>query len=126
MLESCVALGLVAKQGCRTAHRRVAAGLIDPGRHHAQFRSGGDSVPTDYRTLGQVAHLLNYPPSDRGAMPEDYCRITRRARQVMERLFWDSPDDACALRRCCRASGVIAPLLSFLRAESDNNVATGE
>ena len=88
VLESCVALGLVAEQD---AERLIAAWrLASSIRDAIMLSSGraGDSVPTDYRTLGRVAHLLNYPPSDRGAMPEDYRRITRRARQVMERLFY--------------------------------------
>jgi glutamate-ammonia-ligase adenylyltransferase len=48
----------------------------------------GDSVPTDFRALGRVAHLLGYPTHDRGALLEDYRRVTRRARAVMERLFY--------------------------------------
>jgi len=48
----------------------------------------GDSVPSDYRTLARVAYLLSYAPDNRGALPEDYRRLTRRARQVMERLFY--------------------------------------
>ncbi|MEI2786997.1 MAG: hypothetical protein V9E82_15025 [Candidatus Nanopelagicales bacterium] len=53
-----------------------------------------DSVPTDFRTLGRVAHLLHYPPLDHGALLEDYRRLTRRARQVMERLFYGLQPDS--------------------------------
>lgn len=83
-----MALGLIEEQdgGRLVAAWRLASAIRDA----IMLSSGraGDSVPTDYRTLGRVAHLLNYPPSDRGAMPEDYRRLTRRARQVMERLFY--------------------------------------
>ncbi len=88
VLETCVALGLVEEQDCErlSAAWRLASSIRDA----IMLSSGraGDSVPTDYRTLGRVAHLLHYPPSDRGAMPEDYRRLTRRARHVMERLFY--------------------------------------
>jgi glutamate-ammonia-ligase adenylyltransferase len=86
--------------------RAADAGLIEPGdarmlidawrcasaiRNAVMLSSGrpGDSVPTDYRTLARVAHLLRYPPDDRGALLEDHRRLTRRARRVMERLFYD-------------------------------------
>ena len=88
VLETGMALGLIEEQdgGRLVAAWRLASAIRDA----IMLSSGraGDSVPTDYRTLGRVAHLLNYPPSDRGAMPEDYRRLTRRARQVMERLFY--------------------------------------
>ena len=61
-----MAIGPHRGAGRRTARRRVATGLGDPGRDHASSGRAGDPVPTDYRTLGRVAHLLNYPPSDRG------------------------------------------------------------
>jgi glutamate-ammonia-ligase adenylyltransferase len=47
-----------------------------------------DVVPTTGRELGGVAHLLVYPPSERGALVEDYRRVTRRARAVMDRVFY--------------------------------------
>ncbi len=65
----------------RLASRIRNAVMLSAGR--AQ-----DSVPTDFRTLGRVAHLLDYPVGDRGALLEDYRRLTRRARQVMERVFY--------------------------------------
>jgi glutamate-ammonia-ligase adenylyltransferase len=47
-----------------------------------------DVVPTTGRELGGVAHLLGYVPSERGALVEDYRRVTRRARLVMDRVFY--------------------------------------
>jgi glutamate-ammonia-ligase adenylyltransferase len=88
VVDTSVTLGLIDAQDAErlTAAWRLASAIRDA----IMLSSGraGDSVPTDYRTLGRVAHLLGYPPSDRGAMPEDYRRLTRRARQVMERLFY--------------------------------------
>ena len=49
----------------------------------------GDSLPTGLRELRGVARLLGYPPGDSAALSEDYRRVTRRARAVVERVFYD-------------------------------------
>ena len=88
VLEQSATLGLIQEHDCE---RLVDAWRLASSIRNAIMLSAGrasDSVPTDYRTLARVAHLLNYPPDNRGAMPEDYRRLTRRARQVMERLFY--------------------------------------
>ncbi len=51
---------------------------------------GSDIVPTDIRELSALAHAMGYPPGEPERLLEDYRRVTRRARQVMERLFYDS------------------------------------
>ncbi|MEZ5185772.1 MAG: bifunctional [glutamine synthetase] adenylyltransferase/[glutamine synthetase]-adenylyl-L-tyrosine phosphorylase [Candidatus Nanopelagicales bacterium] len=91
VLEHCAATGLIEEQDC---DRLVDAWRLASSIRDAIMLSSGrasDSVPTDYRTLARVAHLLHYPPQDRGAVPEDYRRLTRRARQVMERIFYGLP-----------------------------------
>ncbi len=88
VLERATALGLISEQDCG---RLVDAWTLASRIRNAIMLSSGkasDSVPTDFRTLGRVAHLLHYPVLDRGALLEDYRRVTRRARQVMERLFY--------------------------------------
>ncbi len=47
-----------------------------------------DMVPADVRELRAVAFCLGYPVDDSGRLMEDYRRLTRRARQVFERLFY--------------------------------------
>jgi glutamate-ammonia-ligase adenylyltransferase len=47
-----------------------------------------DMVPADVRELRAVAFVLGYPIGDSGRMLEDYRRMTRRARHVVERLFY--------------------------------------
>jgi glutamate-ammonia-ligase adenylyltransferase len=47
-----------------------------------------DMVPTDLRDLAGVAHVLGYPLGESGRLLEDYRRVTRRARQVVERVFY--------------------------------------
>jgi glutamate-ammonia-ligase adenylyltransferase len=47
-----------------------------------------DSLPVDARELAGVARLLGYPPGQTGALVEDYRRATRRARAVVEKVFY--------------------------------------
>jgi glutamate-ammonia-ligase adenylyltransferase len=48
----------------------------------------GDSPPTDPRERAAVAHVLGYPPGESDALVNDYLRAARRARRVVERVFW--------------------------------------
>ena len=47
-----------------------------------------DSLPRDARERAAVAHIRGYPPGESDRMVNDYLRVTRRARQVVERVFW--------------------------------------
>ena len=49
----------------------------------------GDTLPTRHGELTAVARLLGYPPGDAAqALEQDYRRAARRARAVMEPLFY--------------------------------------
>jgi len=49
----------------------------------------GDTLPAKHGELTAVARLLGYPPGDAGqALEQDYRRAARRARTVMEPLFY--------------------------------------
>jgi glutamate-ammonia-ligase adenylyltransferase len=48
----------------------------------------GDSLPTDARDLDAVARCLGYAPAQAGRLAEDYRRVARRARAVVERVFY--------------------------------------
>jgi len=49
----------------------------------------GDTLPTRHEELTAVARLLGYPPGDAAqALEQDYRRAARRARTVMEPLFY--------------------------------------
>lgn len=48
----------------------------------------GDSVPRDVRERRFVARTLGYPPDGSEDFLDDYRRVTRRARQVVERVFY--------------------------------------
>lgn len=48
----------------------------------------GDVVPGDARERAAVAAVLGYAPGESTAMLNDYLRATRRARAVVDRVFW--------------------------------------
>jgi glutamate-ammonia-ligase adenylyltransferase len=65
----------------RSASRVRNAGLLVRGRP-------GDTLPTDLRELTGVARVLGYPPGAAGTLVDDYRRATRRARTVVEQVFY--------------------------------------
>ncbi|MEZ5097809.1 MAG: bifunctional [glutamine synthetase] adenylyltransferase/[glutamine synthetase]-adenylyl-L-tyrosine phosphorylase [Nocardioides sp.] len=48
----------------------------------------GDQLPRDSREKAAVASVLGYPAGASDEMVNDYLRDTRRARAVVERVFW--------------------------------------
>ncbi|MBV9022593.1 MAG: bifunctional [glutamine synthetase] adenylyltransferase/[glutamine synthetase]-adenylyl-L-tyrosine phosphorylase [Streptomycetaceae bacterium] len=50
----------------------------------------GDTFPADGREMAAVARYLGYGPGHVGELVDDYRRTTRRARAVVERLFYDA------------------------------------
>jgi [glutamine synthetase] adenylyltransferase / [glutamine synthetase]-adenylyl-L-tyrosine phosphorylase len=74
-----------------------AAALMAAWRLAARIRNAivlvrgrpGDTLPTRHGELTAVARLLGYPPGDAAqALEQDYRRAARRARTVMEPLFY--------------------------------------
>jgi [glutamine synthetase] adenylyltransferase / [glutamine synthetase]-adenylyl-L-tyrosine phosphorylase len=65
----------------RMASRVRNAGLLVRGRP-------GDSLPSDLRELAGIAQLLGYPPGAAGTLVDDYRRATRRARTVVDGVFY--------------------------------------
>lgn len=53
----------------------------------ARGRSG-DQLPRDTRERAAVATIVGYPPGGTDEMVNDYLRATRRARGVVDRVFW--------------------------------------
>jgi len=48
-----------------------------------------DQVPADFAVLTSVAFLFGYPPEKRAQLTQDYLRVTRKARSVVERVFYE-------------------------------------
>jgi [glutamine synthetase] adenylyltransferase / [glutamine synthetase]-adenylyl-L-tyrosine phosphorylase len=81
--------GLIAKadadvlaEAWRTATRVRNALMLVRGRP-------ADSLPSDAHELAAVARLVGYAPHEVGQLAEDYRRVTRRARRVVESVFYD-------------------------------------
>ncbi len=49
-----------------------------------------DLIPADYVELSAVTYLMGYRSDKAGELEQDYLRATRRARAVMERIFYAS------------------------------------
>jgi glutamate-ammonia-ligase adenylyltransferase len=49
----------------------------------------GDTLPSAPRELAAVARVLGYRPGESGKLVDDHRREARRARAVMERIFYD-------------------------------------
>ncbi|PFG19481.1 bifunctional [glutamine synthetase] adenylyltransferase/[glutamine synthetase]-adenylyl-L-tyrosine phosphorylase [Serinibacter salmoneus] len=47
-----------------------------------------DVLPSERRELAGVAHLMGYPDTSPWRLEEDYLRVARRARAVVERVFY--------------------------------------
>jgi glutamate-ammonia-ligase adenylyltransferase len=50
-----------------------------------------DTIPTDVRDLAAIAQIVGYAKGESSRLLDDYQRVTRLARQVMDRLFWAAP-----------------------------------
>ncbi len=92
-LAAAAAAGLVdpADAGVLTEAWRLAARLRNATvlvRGLVRGRSA-DAIPVDPRERAGVARLVGYPPAQTGELIEDYRRVTRRARRVVERVFYE-------------------------------------
>jgi glutamate-ammonia-ligase adenylyltransferase len=88
-LRAAAAAGLVAGDDAEVL---AAAWTLAARVRNAVVLSRGrpaDTLPTGVRELEGVARLVGYPPGSAAALDEDYQRLTRRARHVVERLFYD-------------------------------------
>jgi [glutamine synthetase] adenylyltransferase / [glutamine synthetase]-adenylyl-L-tyrosine phosphorylase len=47
-----------------------------------------DALPSDLRDLDGVARIVGYPPGSAARLVDDYRRTTRRARAIVERVFY--------------------------------------
>ncbi|PRH77020.1 bifunctional glutamine-synthetase adenylyltransferase/deadenyltransferase [Streptomyces solincola] len=80
--------GLVTEADARTLDDAwVLATRVRNGVMLVRGRAG-DTFPSDSRELGAVARYLGYGPGHAGEMLDDYRRTTRRARAVVEELFY--------------------------------------
>ncbi|MEU6058126.1 bifunctional [glutamine synthetase] adenylyltransferase/[glutamine synthetase]-adenylyl-L-tyrosine phosphorylase [Streptomyces sp. NPDC047097] len=87
-LAAAVDAGLVSETDARTLDDAwVLATRVRNGVMLVRGRAG-DTFPSDSRELSAVARYLGYGPGHAGEMLDDYRRTTRRARGVVEELFY--------------------------------------
>ncbi len=87
-LEAAVDAGLLSRQDADSlsAAWRTASGLRNA---ITQVRGRpSESLPRDIRERAAVAQIRGYPPGESDRLVDDYLRVARRARQVVERVFW--------------------------------------
>ena len=88
-LHASVDLGLIAAEDRDVL---VEAWCLATRMRNAVYLATGrpsDQVPTDFTVLSSVAFLFGYPPAERSQLTQDYLRITRLARSVVERIFYE-------------------------------------
>ena len=56
--------------------------------------SPGDALPVDGDEAEKLARLLGYLERPQQRLRDDYRRVTRRAREVVERIFYGREDVA--------------------------------
>src|SRR5262249_60757900 len=65
----------------------------------------GDSLPTDGQEATRLARLLGYELESQARLRDDYRRVTRRARKVVERVFYGRAGTPATGRWCRRGAG---------------------
>ncbi|MEV6393838.1 bifunctional [glutamine synthetase] adenylyltransferase/[glutamine synthetase]-adenylyl-L-tyrosine phosphorylase [Streptomyces sp. NPDC051907] len=87
-LAAAHAAGLIATEDAQILDEAwVLATRVRNGVMMVRGRAG-DTFPSDGRELAAVGRYLGYGPGHVGDMLDDYRRITRRARAVVEELFY--------------------------------------
>ena len=80
------------RRGRRAPEAGLAPGQPDPQPDHAGPRPRFGLAAADNRELAALAELLGYGPGESSHLLADYRRVTRRARGVVDRVFWGEDD----------------------------------
>ncbi|MGI5118193.1 bifunctional [glutamine synthetase] adenylyltransferase/[glutamine synthetase]-adenylyl-L-tyrosine phosphorylase [Marinactinospora thermotolerans] len=93
-LDAAVAVGLLDAEDAATLELAWRLAARVRGAIMLVRGKGGDSIPSDLRDRSALAGALGYRGEEEGEgvaeqLVQDYRRVTRRARAVMERVFYD-------------------------------------
>jgi glutamate-ammonia-ligase adenylyltransferase len=88
-LRAAAAAGLVEERDAETLTRAWL--LVSRVRNAVTLVRGrpSDQLPRDAAELSGVSYVLGYRPGESDELVNDYLRATRRARAVVERVFWE-------------------------------------
>lgn len=87
-LDACVQVGVLAERDAQTLRRAwLLATAVRDALMLLRARPG-DSLPTDVNELVALAAVLGWHSAGSSRVTDDYLRDTRRARAVMERIFY--------------------------------------
>ena len=92
-LDAAVGAGLIGADDARTLSEAwVLASRLRDALVLWSGRSGGahaDQLPHDRQALAGLARVMGYPAGSGAELEEDYLRAARRARAVVERVFYE-------------------------------------
>jgi glutamate-ammonia-ligase adenylyltransferase len=73
---------------------RASFVLCERARNYRYLLTGSpsDALPTDGDEAEKLARLLGYTHRPQQSLREDYRRVTRRARAIVERVFYARED----------------------------------
>src|SRR5262249_8917170 len=84
--------GFIADRGAAhaAAHREAASRLCERVRNSRYLLTGapGDSLPLDSDEGEQLGRMMGFTRRPQQELREEYRRVTRRAREVVERVFY--------------------------------------
>lgn len=91
-LDALVAIGAISPDDAEPL--RASFVLCERARNYRYLLTGSpsDALPTDGDEAEKLARLLGYTHRPQQSLREDYRRVTRRARAIVERIFYARED----------------------------------
>ncbi len=93
-LAALVAIGAVSEEDA--ARLSEAYELCERARNYRYLLTGssGDALPIDGDEAEKIARMLGFEHRPQQTLREEYRRVTRRAREVVERVFYGRDEGA--------------------------------
>ena len=93
-LAALVAIGAVSEEDA--ARLSEAYELCERARNYRYLLTGssGDALPIDGDEAEKLARMLGFEQRAQQTLREEYRRVTRRAREVVERVFYGHDEGA--------------------------------
>jgi len=91
-LDALVEIGAISREDAQALRESFV--LCEQARNYRYLLTGspGDSLPVDGDEAEKLARLLGYTHRPQQSLRDDYRRVTRRARAIVERIFYARTD----------------------------------